>query len=166
MHFPSPSAVFRKPIRRRKRLDVAYRFELPDRLKQPAFDLRDVGCRQARRVDLDGSRQTDLLARENLKVEAQRFSHVKAFVEKAKQPPGDSAFERPVKMEIQKLEVPFPEVAEHEIIPLEDRTAVRGKGAFLTRFIKLDLFQEMKTGVDPLASPFVPPGVFIIQRNP
>src|SRR5207237_10886162 len=92
-------------------------------------------------------------------------AHVKAFVEKAKQPLGDSTFECAVNVEIEDFEVAFPKVSEHEIVPLENRTTVWGKSAFLARLVELDLFQEMKTRVDPLAGSFVSPGIFVIQSD-
>jgi len=68
-------------------------------------------------------------------------------------------------MEIENFKVPFPEVSEHEIVPLEDRVTLWGQSAFLARLIELDLFQEMKTRVNPLARLFVSPSVFIVKRD-
>ena len=73
-------------------------------------------------------------------IEAEALAQVKGFVEKAKQPLGDSTFERAVNVEIEDFKVPFPKVSEHEIVPLENRTTVWGKSGFLARLVELDLF--------------------------
>jgi hypothetical protein len=36
-------------------------------------------------------------------------------------------------MEIENFKVPFPEVSEYEIVPLEDRVTLWGKSAFLAK---------------------------------
>src|SRR4029077_18408846 len=68
-------------------------------------------------------------------------------------------------MEIENFKVPFPKISEYEIVPLEDRVTLWGQSAFLAGFIELDLFQEMKTRVNPLAGSFVSPGIFVVQGD-
>jgi hypothetical protein len=65
-------------------------------------------------------------------------------------------------VEIKDFQVPLLEIAEHHIVPLENGKTVRTQLAFLARLIELDLFEEMKTGVNPMAYFFVPPSAFVI----
>jgi hypothetical protein len=103
--------------------------------EQAMFYLRDIGCRSTRWIHFDGSGQTDFFARKCFQIKAEALAHAKAFIEEAKQSFADSTLEGAVTMEIENFEIPFPEVAEYEIFPLEDRVTLWGQSASLARLV-------------------------------
>ena len=65
-------------------------------------------------------------------------------------------------MKIEDFKVSLLKISEHEIVPLENGKTVRAEFAFLAGLIELDLFEKMKTRVNPLACLFVSPSVFVV----